>query len=150
MHNFSSCMNLRYIKWKTASITQTRGRIKDNIRDYADNSICWYTPWYAVSTFLLRALSVSGPSVWQKSQSIMQSHWRCCHQHSTEVFPSVQGEQPVLQFMLIASCPGTGHHWAEPSSVFSAPFLQVFIDIDMISQASVFPGWSVPALAVLP
>lgn len=29
----------------------------------------------------------------------------------------VQAESPVLQFVPIASCPGTGHHWQESGSV---------------------------------
>jgi len=36
---------------------------------------------------------------------------------------------PGCQFVPIASCPGTGHHWQEPGSDFSVSSLLVFIDI---------------------
>lgn len=33
-----------------------------------------------------------------------------CHLHSTEVLPDVHMGPPVLPFVLMASCPGTGRH----------------------------------------
>lgn len=41
-------------------------------------------------------------------------------------------ESPVLQFVLIASCPLTGHHGKDPGSIFFAPSLQVVAHIDEI------------------
>ena len=39
------------------------------------------------------------------------------HPHSEKVLTNVQSEPPVFQFVPLASCPGTGHHWEEPVSV---------------------------------
>jgi len=44
-----------------------------------------------------------------------------CHPHSMKVFPDFQREPSVFQFVLITSCPGTGHHWKAPS-YFHPPF----------------------------
>jgi len=49
-----------------------------------------------------------------------------------KVFPDVQSEPPVLQFVHIASRPVTGHHRKEPGSIFFTPSIQVFIYIDEI------------------
>lgn len=44
--------------------------------------------------------------------------------------PGAQKEPVLLQFVSIASGPGTGNHWKEPAFVLSAPCLQVCIHID--------------------
>ena len=49
------------------------------------------------------------------------------HPHSSTVFPDVQKEPLVFQFVPVASCRLIGHHWKEPGSIFFAPSLQVFI-----------------------
>ena len=49
-----------------------------------------------------------------------------------QVFPDVQTEPPVLQFVPIASGPVTGHHWKVPGSICFTLSLQVFICIDEI------------------
>jgi len=54
------------------------------------------------------------------------------HPHSEKVFPDVQREPSVFQFVPIASCPVTRHHRKEPGSIpFLSP-LQVFRYIDKI------------------
>lgn len=67
--------------------------------------------------------------------------WRWLHRHSEEpvpvlshpnsknVFPGVQREPPVFQFVLTASGPITGHCWEESGFIFTASF-QVFIHIN--------------------
>lgn len=47
------------------------------------------------------------------------------HSYSKKIFPDVQMELPVFQFVPITSGPVTGCHWREPVSIF-APTLQVF------------------------
>jgi len=54
------------------------------------------------------------------------------HHHSVKVFPDVQREPPVSQFVPIASCPVTGHCWKEPGSVLCAPSLQLFVYVDEV------------------
>ena len=44
--------------------------------------------------------------------------------------------------------PSTGHHWKEPCSILSAPFLQVFIRIDESLKS--LPVWTAPALPAFP
>jgi len=79
-------------------------------------------------------------SFWRPSRRPL-SPWAACASA-----PGVQREPPVLQFVPMASCPGTGHHWNGPGPVpFTFP-LPVFIDTDIIpSWASPSPGWTVPA-----
>lgn len=48
------------------------------------------------------------------------------------MFP-VHQEPPVLEVVVIASFPGTGHHCKEPRSILFAPFLKVFVCIGKIS-----------------
>jgi len=55
-----------------------------------------------------------------------------CHPHSKKVFPDSQREPPLFQFVPIASCPVTGHHWKEPDSMLFSPPLLVFLYIDKI------------------
>lgn len=51
------------------------------------------------------------------------------HPHITHTKnPAVQRKTALFQFMLIASCPGTGHQWKDTGSILSAFSLQVFID----------------------
>lgn len=35
--------------------------------------------------------------------------------------------EPVVQCVVVTSCPMTGHHWNKPGSVLLSPFSQVFI-----------------------
>lgn len=46
----------------------------------------------------------------------------------------VQKELSVCQFMPTVSCPGTGHFWGEPNSIFLMLSLQLLIHIDKIPQ----------------
>ena len=51
------------------------------------------------------------------------------HCHSAKVFPDVQREHSVLQFVSSASGCVTGHHWKEPGSVlFVVSSYQSYID----------------------
>jgi len=62
-----------------------------------------------------------------------------CHPQSEEVFPHVQLELPMLQFVPVAPCPVSGHHWKESGPILSTPTLKIFISICKIpSQPS--PG----------
>ena len=45
------------------------------------------------------------------------------HPHCENVFTDVQTVPPVFQFVLMASCPVTGHHWKEPAPSFLHPTL---------------------------
>ena len=59
------------------------------------------------------------------------------HPHSKEGFPRVQTELPVLQFVPVAPCPVTGHHWKESGPVLLTPTLQIFTGISKVpSQPS--------------
>jgi len=49
-----------------------------------------------------------------------------------KLFPDVQEEPPVFQFMPIACCPVTGHHWKLSGSSFLSSCLQVFAESDEI------------------
>ena len=51
------------------------------------------------------------------------------HPQREEVLPPVQAELPVLQFVPIASCPVTGHHWNELGPILLTPTLQIFLSI---------------------
>ena len=51
------------------------------------------------------------------------------HPQREEVLPQVQTELPVLQFVPIAPCPVTGHHWKESGPVLLTPTLQIFMSI---------------------
>lgn len=48
------------------------------------------------------------------------------------MFPGIQLECPLFQFMLIATGPVTGHHLKEPGSTFVSHSLQVFMGIDKV------------------
>jgi len=59
------------------------------------------------------------------------------HPQREEVLPHVQMELPVLQFVPIAPCPVTGHHWKESGPILLTPTLQLFIGISKVpSQPS--------------
>ena len=51
------------------------------------------------------------------------------HPHREEVLPHVQVELPMLQFVPIAPCPVTGHHWKEFGPILLTPTLQIFLGI---------------------
>jgi len=51
------------------------------------------------------------------------------HPQREEVLPRVQTELPVPQFVPIAPCPVTGHHWKELGPILLTPTLQIFISI---------------------
>ena len=36
------------------------------------------------------------------------------HPHGEKVCPDVEGEPPLFQFVPMAACPITGHHWKVP------------------------------------
>lgn len=63
--------------------------------------------------------------------------------YNTEVLPSVQREPPVVQFVPVASSPGTEHRCKGQGFIFTAPSLQVFIDIE-ISLSLFFVGINSP------
>ena len=67
------------------------------------------------------------------------------HPHSTEVLPGVLKEPPILQFVPIAPCPGTGHHWKESDFILIVPSLQVFVGIDEISVSILFSALNRPS-----
>ena len=68
-----------------------------------------------------------------------------CHLHRTEVLLDVQREHLVFQFMPIASCLGTEHHWKEPGSILFTSSLQEFIHIDEISLNLLFSRLKSPS-----
>ena len=51
------------------------------------------------------------------------------HPQSEEIVPHVQTELPMLQFVPIASCPVTGHHWEGCGPILLTPTLKMFISI---------------------
>jgi len=51
------------------------------------------------------------------------------HPQREEVLPHIQLKLPVLQFVPVAPCPVTGHHWKESGPVLLTPTLQIFISI---------------------
>lgn len=65
-------------------------------------------------------------------------------------FSCVQKEFHVFWFMIIASCPVTVYHWLKSSYVFFFSSSYVFIHIDKIPWAFLFPGCSVLALSASP
>ena len=52
-----------------------------------------------------------------------------CHPQREEVLPHVQLELPLLQFVPVAPCPVTGHHWKESGPILLTPTLQIFVGI---------------------
>ena len=50
------------------------------------------------------------------------------HPQGEEVLPCVQLKLPVLQFVPIAPCPVTGHHWQEFGPILLTPTLQMLGD----------------------
>lgn len=73
------------------------------------------------------------------SVASLSNIFQCCHPHSEEVLPAVEGELLVLQFASISSCPGTEHYCEEPGSIFFTTSLQLFTDIDEIPLSFLFP-----------
>jgi len=65
--------------------------------------------------------------------------------HGKWVFPDVQTERPLFQFVLIASGPVTEHHRKEPGSIFFAPSLQVFIDFSKLPLSLLFSSLNSPS-----
>jgi len=59
------------------------------------------------------------------------------HLHSTAVLLVVR-RNLLCASVTIASCPGTGHHRAEPDSILFAPSLQTFIDTNEIPLSLLF------------
>ena len=60
-----------------------------------------------------------------------------CHPQSKEVLLHVQTELPMLQFVPVAPCPVTGHHWKESGPILLTPTLQIFRGISKVpSQPS--------------
>lgn len=49
---------------------------------------------------------------------------------------ATQSREPraMVRQMAMASCPGTGLHWKEPSFIHFAPYSQVFVHIDEIPE----------------
>jgi len=62
------------------------------------------------------------------------------HPDSKIVFPNVQMDHPVFQFVPIVSGPITGHHWKKPGPILFAPLFQMFIDIKKITLSLLFSG----------
>lgn len=66
------------------------------------------------------------------------------------MFPGIQLECPLFQFMLIATGPVTGHHLKEPGSTFVSHSLQVFMGIDKVFPWTFCsPGLTGPATSDL-
>ena len=60
-----------------------------------------------------------------------------CHPQSQEVLLHVQVEFPMFQFVPVAPCPVTGHHWKESGPILLTPTIKIFINISKVpSQAS--------------
>jgi len=55
---------------------------------------------------------------------------RSVNPHNEKVFPDLQREPPVFQFLPIGTGPVIGHHWKESGSIVFAPSLQTFIYVD--------------------
>ena len=49
------------------------------------------------------------------------------HPQREEILPHVQMELPVPQFVPIAPCPVTGHHWKELGPILLTPTLQIWV-----------------------
>jgi len=56
------------------------------------------------------------------------------HPLSKEVFPLVQMEIPLLQFMPVAPCPVSGHHWKESGLILLTSTLKIFIGIYKVTS----------------
>ena len=76
------------------------------------------------------------------------------HPQREEVLPRVQLELPLLQFVPVAPCPVTGHHWKELGPILLTPTLQIFVNLYYIlinkwkfDLAGLAPH---PSLSVLP
>jgi len=54
------------------------------------------------------------------------------HPQREEVLSHVQTELPVLQFVPVAPCPVTGHHWKESVPILLTPTLKIFINISKV------------------
>ena len=52
-----------------------------------------------------------------------------CHPQREEVLPHVQLKLPLLQFVPVAHCPVTGHHWKELGPILLTPTLQIFVSM---------------------
>lgn len=78
--------------------------------------------------------------------------WVVCHQHSIEVLPDMLMEPPLFQFVPVASCPGTEHHWKESSSILLVSFFQIVAELVEICPllTSSSPDCTVPALSAFP
>lgn len=48
------------------------------------------------------------------------------------MFPYIQQEPPVFQFVTIVFCPVAGHHLKEPDSVIFTASLQILVHLDEI------------------
>jgi len=55
------------------------------------------------------------------------------HPHCDKVFPEVQRDPLVFQFVPIASDPGMGYHCKEPGCILFTSSLQIFIYTDDVS-----------------
>lgn len=66
------------------------------------------------------------------------------HPHSKEGFLHVQREYPMFQFVSIACCLLTKHHWKETRSVLYSTSLQVFVNLDKISPSLLFSRLNSP------
>ena len=65
------------------------------------------------------------------------------HPQREEALPHVQTELRVPQFVPIAPCPVTGHHWKELGPILLTPTLQIFVGIYKVpSQPSLLQAAS--------
>lgn len=70
------------------------------------------------------------------------------HPHDEKIFCYVQMEFPMFQFVLIASCLVTVHHWKEPDSVlFAAPLGYLYKSITL---ECLFSRLNIPILLASP
>ena len=70
--------------------------------------------------------------------------------HSKKVLFYCKMKFPVFQFVPIASCPVTGHHWEESDSVFFSPPIRCLYTCIRPPWAFFAPCWTVPALSASP
>ena len=61
------------------------------------------------------------------------------HPQSEEVLPAVQMELPMLQFVPVAPCPVTEHHWKESSNYTLMLAVPCFYLFGRIMETSIFP-----------
>lgn len=85
-------------------------------------------------------------NLWGRLHGLSGQHVPVLHHlHCKEVFPDVQWESPVYQFVLLVSCPVL-NHWKKPVTLLFALSLQVSVYVDP-SWAPFSLGWTISILS---